>query len=137
MTTSLPLLFVAAIALVDSQGRLLLAQRPEGKHMAGLWEFPGGKVDEGETPEQALVREILEELGVLIRPHDLEPLTFASHAYEKFHLFMPLYLCNKWEGTPHPMEGQSIVWAHPKEFENYSMPPADGPLATFLKGRFL
>lgn len=134
---TLPLLFVAAIALVDTDGRVLLAQRPEGKHMAGLWEFPGGKVDEGETPEQALVREIHEELGLTLFPQDLEPLTFASHAYEKFHLFMPLYLCRAWQGEPHPMEGQNIVWCHPKDFGDYVMPPADEPLSSFLQARIL
>lgn len=126
---SLPLLFVSAIALIDDAGRVLLAQRPEGKDMAGLWEFPGGKVESGETPEAALVREIEEELKIHIEEKDLQPLTFASHRYERFHLFMPLFACRKWQGVPHPQEGQQISWATPKEFTLYPMPPADVPLA--------
>ena len=126
---SLPLLFVTAIALVGAQGRVLLAQRPEGKDMAGLWEFPGGKVHDGETPEAALVRELKEELDLVIEEDDLVPLTFASHAYEKFHLFMPLFLCRRWQGEIRPMEGQQLAWVLPKDFSNYPMPPADEPLA--------
>jgi len=130
---SLPLLFVTAIALTDAQGRVLLAQRPEGKDMAGLWEFPGGKVEAGETPEEALVREIKEELALTLRAKDLKPLTFASHAYPRFHLFMPLYRCRRWQGDPKAQEGQKLVWASPASFADYPMPPADGPLAAFLQ----
>lgn len=126
---TLPLLFVTAIALMDEKGRVLLAQRPQGKDMAGLWEFPGGKVHVGETPEEALVREMKEELNIDVAVADLEPLTFASHAYEKFHLFMPLYVCRVWRGAPHPQEGQQIAWVFPKDFGQYPMPPADEPLA--------
>lgn len=128
-----PLLFVTAIALADDQGRVLLAQRPEGKHMAGLWEFPGGKVHADETPEEALVREMKEELDLAVTAADLSPLTFVSHSYEQFHLFMPLYLCRLWNGTPKAMEGQSLAWVHPQNFDNYTMPPADGPLADWLQ----
>lgn len=134
---TLPLLFVTAIALVDEAGRVLLAQRPVGKDMAGLWEFPGGKVAEGETPEQALVREMKEELDLRVDAADLQPLTFASHAYERFHLFMPLFLCRRWQGEPRPMEGQQIAWAFPKDFAAYPMPPADEPLAKFLEAASL
>ncbi len=123
-----PLLFVTAIALIDPQGRVLLAQRPEGKDMAGLWEFPGGKVAPGETPEEALVREMEEELGLLVSSVDLKPLTFVSYAYETFHLFMPLYLCRTWQGQPQPLEGQKLAWVFPKEMGAYAMPPADEPL---------
>lgn len=131
---TLPLLFVSAIALTDNAGRVLLARRPEGKDMAGLWEFPGGKVANGETPEQALVREMKEELDLVVRPEDLQPLTFASHAYERFHLFMPLFACRAWQGEPRPMEGQSLAWVFPRDFAAYPMPPADGPLAAaFLR----
>ncbi|MGE4351072.1 MAG: (deoxy)nucleoside triphosphate pyrophosphohydrolase [Bdellovibrionales bacterium] len=129
----LPFLFVTAIALMDADRRVLLAQRPEGKSMAGLWEFPGGKVDSGETPEDALVREIKEELNVDIRAEDLLPLTFASHAYEAFHLFMPLFLCRTWRGDLCPMEGQKIEWVFPADFNGYAMPAADVPLAAFLR----
>jgi len=132
---TLPLLFVTAMALMDEQGRVLLAQRPTGKHMAGLWEFPGGKVAQGETPEAALVREMKEELDLDIAATDLTPLTFASHAYADFHLFMPLFACRVWRGQPRPMEGQQIVWCHPRDFAAYPMPPADEPLAAFLVGR--
>lgn len=130
---TLPVLFVTAIALADEAGRILLAQRPVGKDMAGLWEFPGGKVADGETPEQALVREMKEELDVCVDTHDLQPLTFASHAYERFHLFMPLFLCRRWQGTLRPMEGQQIAWVFPKDFKAYPMPPADEPLAAFMQ----
>lgn len=126
---TLPLLFVTAIALVDNQGRVLLAQRPEGKDMSGLWEFPGGKVHDGETPEAALVREMKEELDVAIEADDLVPLTFASHAYEAFHLFMPLFLCRRWQGEIKPQEGQAVAWVLPKDFASYPMPAADEPLA--------
>lgn len=130
---TLPTLFVTAIALTDAQGRVLLAQRPAGKHMAGLWEFPGGKVHDGETPEEALVREMKEELNIIVAAADLQPLTFASHAYDDFHLFMPLYRCRVWQGEPRAMEGQQLAWVLPNDFDAYPMPPADGPLAAFLR----
>jgi len=126
-------LFVSAVALIDAQGRVLLAQRPQGKHMAGLWEFPGGKVHDNETPEEALVREMKEELDLTVAVSDLAPLTFASHAYEAFHLFMPLYLCRAWQGEPRAMEGQNLAWVLPQDFDTYPMPPADGPLAEWIK----
>ncbi|MDD3181774.1 MAG: (deoxy)nucleoside triphosphate pyrophosphohydrolase [Alphaproteobacteria bacterium] len=128
----MPLLFVTAIALVDEAGRILLAQRPKGKDMAGLWEFPGGKVAQGETPEQALVREIKEELDLDLVASDLRPLTFASHAYNRFHLFMPLFVCRRWQGDVRPMEGQQIAWILPEAFSRYPMPPADRPLSKTL-----
>ena len=124
-------LLVSAAALIDAQERILLAQRPEGKSMAGLWEFPGGKVEPNETPEAALTRELQEELA--ITPTDMKPLTFASHSYDNFHLIMPLFLCQHWKGTPAPQEGQKIAWANIKELASYPMPPADEPLVTFLK----
>jgi len=127
-----PLLLVVAVALIDAEGRVLLAQRPAGKAMAGLWEFPGGKLHEGETPEQALVRELREELAITIAPEALTPLAFASHAYADFHLLMPLYACRVWQGTPQPMEGQSLIWAHPAQLSDYPMPPADLPLVEAL-----
>jgi 8-oxo-dGTP diphosphatase len=129
-----PILFVVAVALVDQDHRVLLAQRPAGKDMAGLWEFPGGKVHQDETPEEALCREIKEELALDLSPTDLTPLTFASHVYERFHLFMPLYVCWNWRGILIPQEGQAVVWAAQNELENYAMPPADGPLIAALKG---
>ena len=128
-----PLLLVAAVALLDTDGRVLLAERPAGKAMAGLWEFPGGKVKALETPEQALVRELEEELGIKTSVGCLSPLTFASHAYEDFHLLMPLYACRVWHGTPIPREGQRLVWVRPKELQNYPMPPADVPLVGILQ----
>ncbi|MEO3434751.1 8-oxo-dGTP diphosphatase MutT [Inquilinus sp. CAU 1745] len=127
-----PIILVAAVALIDSDGRVLLADRPEGKEMAGLWEFPGGKVDPGETPESALIRELREELGIDTQESCLAPFTFASHAYEKFHLLMPLYLCRKWEGAPHPHEGQRLAWVRPTKLRDYPMPPADKPLVAML-----
>lgn len=130
-----PLLLVAAVALIDAEGRVLLAQRPAGKAMAGLWEFPGGKLQEGETPEQALVRELREELAITVAPEALTPLAFASHAYADFHLLMPLYACRLWQGVPQPMEGQSLVWAHPAQLSDYPMPPADLPLVEALRRR--
>lgn len=126
-------LLVAAVALVDRDGRVLLAQRPEGKQMAGLWEFPGGKVDPGETPEAALIRELREELGVDTAESCLAPFTFASHSYDDFHLLMPLYVCRVWEGQPQPLEGQTLAWARPNEMKNYPMPPADKPLVAMLR----
>lgn len=126
--SSRPIVLVAAAALVDPDNRVLLARRPPGKSMAGLWEFPGGKVDAGETPEAALVRELHEELGILVCLTCLSPLTFASHAYETFHLLMPLYICSSWEGDLHPREGQEIKWVAPEKLVDYPMPPADLPL---------
>jgi 8-oxo-dGTP diphosphatase len=124
---------VVAVALVDVDGRVLLAQRPLGKPMAGLWEFPGGKVREGETPESALIRELKEELGIDVAASCLAPFTFASHAYADFHLLMPLYVCRKWEGIVTPLEGQSIAWARPQRLGDYPMPPADKPLVAMLQ----
>ncbi len=128
-----PVLLVAAVALVDRDGRVLLAQRPEGKSMAGLWEFPGGKVDPGETPEAALIRELKEELAVDTEESCLAPFTFASHSYDDFHLLMPLYVCRVWKGIPQPLEGQTLAWARPNEMKNYPMPPADKPLVAMLR----
>ncbi|TCL72621.1 8-oxo-dGTP diphosphatase MutT [Rhizobium sp. BK251] len=127
------ILLVAACALIDADGRILLAQRPEGKSLAGLWEFPGGKVEPGETPEETLVRELQEELGVTTRIPCLAPLTFASHSYENFHLLMPLYICRRFEGTAHGREGQVVKWVRPKALRDYPMPPADEPLIPFLQ----
>ena len=124
---------VSAVALIDTDGRVLLAQRPEGKSMAGLWEFPGGKVESGETPERALIRELQEELGINTWQSCLAPLTFASHSYDDFHLLMPLFACRKWEGIPTPQEGQSLEWARPNALKNYPMPPADIPLISILR----
>ncbi|NQY59695.1 (deoxy)nucleoside triphosphate pyrophosphohydrolase [Cognatishimia sp.] len=124
---------VSAVCLIDRDGRVLLAQRPEGKSMAGLWEFPGGKVEDGETPEVALIRELEEELGINTWESCLAPLTFASHTYEKFHLLMPLFACRKWEGTPIAREGQVLKWVYPKDFRDYPMPPADIPLIPMIR----
>jgi len=124
---------VAAVALIDADGRVLLAQRPQGKPMAGLWEFPGGKVDDGETPEACLIRELKEELGIDVAASCLAPLTFASHAYEDFHLLMPLYICRVWEGIAKPLEGQSLKWVRPEALADYPMPPADEPLVAMLR----
>ena len=126
------LVLVAACALIDADGRVLLAQRPEGKAMAGLWEFPGGKVEPGERPEQSLIRELKEELGISVSEDCLAPLTFASHSYPDFHLLMPLYVCRRWEGTVTATEGQQLAWARPNRLRDYEMPPADVPLISHL-----
>ena len=125
-------LLVAAVALIDKDGRVLLAQRPEGKSLAGLWEFPGGKVEEGERPEQALIRELKEELLIDVSESCLAPLTFASHAYEDFHLLMPLYVCRRWQGQVQSGEGQQLKWVRPRDMKDYPMPPADLPLIPHL-----
>ncbi|CZT36218.1 8-oxo-dGTP diphosphatase MutT [Rhizobium sp. 9140] len=134
MDTAQPrrLLLVAACALIDGDGRILLAQRPEGKSMAGLWEFPGGKVETGETPEETLIRELEEELGIRTKVACLAPLTFASHAYEDFHLLMPLYVCRRYEGVPQGREGQALKWVRAKALRDYPMPPADEPIIPYL-----
>jgi 8-oxo-dGTP diphosphatase len=121
------------VALVDADGRVLLAQRPPGKSMSGLWEFPGGKVDPGETPERALIRELAEELAIDVQTSCLAPFTFASHSYPDFHLLMPLYVCRKWTGIPLPREGQRLAWVRPARLGDYPMPPADAPLIAMLR----
>lgn len=126
------MVLVAACALIDADNRILLAQRPEGKSLAGLWEFPGGKVEAGESPEDALIRELREELGIETKVACLAPLTFASHSYETFHLLMPLYVCRRFEGIPRSLEGQALKWVRAKDLRNYPMPPADLPLIPFL-----
>jgi 8-oxo-dGTP diphosphatase len=128
-----PLVLVVAAALIDADGRVLLAERPAGKSMAGLWEFPGGKVEAGERPEASLIRELREELGITVKEECLAPFAFASHGYEKFHLLMPLYLCRRWEGIVQPQEGQRVVWVRPREMANYPVPPADVPLVAQLR----
>ena len=127
------IVLVAAVALIDADGRVLLAQRPEGKSMAGLWEFPGGKIEAGETPEACLIRELQEELGINTWESCLAPLTFASHSYEDFHLLMPLFACRKWEGIVQGREGQSLAWVRPNQMRDYPMPPADLPLIPILR----
>jgi 8-oxo-dGTP diphosphatase len=127
------IVLVSAVALVDADGRVLLAQRPVGKPMAGLWEFPGGKVDPGETPEAALIRELAEELGIDVTASCLAPFTFASHSYPDFHLLMPLYVCRKWSGIPAAREGQRFAWVRPARLGDYPMPPADKPLVAMLR----
>ncbi|MGE4062272.1 MAG: (deoxy)nucleoside triphosphate pyrophosphohydrolase [Rhodospirillaceae bacterium] len=129
----LPIVTVVAVALLDADNRILLTQRPEGKPLAGLWEFPGGKVHEGETPEAALIRELHEELGIDIRASCLAPLTFASHSYEKFHLLMPLYVCRQWRGHLCAKEGQAMAWVRAPRLREYPMPPADVPLIAILQ----
>ena len=129
-----PLLLVAAAALIDADRRVLLAERPAGKNLAGLWEFPGGKVHEGETPEAALVRELKEELGIETAQGCLFPLAFASHPYEKFHLLMPLFACRVWQGTPHAKEGQRLAWTKKDQLKDFKMPPADVVLVEALHG---
>ena len=130
--TALPILLVAACALVDTDGRVLLAQRPEGKSLAGFWEFPGGKVEPGETPEQTVVRELREEIGIETRTACLAPLAFASHTYDAFHLLMPLFVCRRFWGAPEPREGQTLKWVRPNRLREFPMPPADIPLIPFL-----
>ncbi|MCA3441669.1 MAG: 8-oxo-dGTP diphosphatase MutT [Rhodobacter sp.] len=127
------IVLVSAVALIDADGRVLLAQRPEGKSMAGLWEFPGGKVEPGETPEAALIRELKEELGIDTWQSCLAPLTFASHAYPEFHLLMPLFACRRWQGAATPREGQTLAWVRPAALRDYPMPPADLPLLPILR----
>ncbi len=130
---TLPIVLVSAVALVDSDNRVLLARRPEGKPLAGLWEFPGGKVHAGETPEAALIRELKEELDIDVAASCLAPFTFASHTYEKFHLLMPLYLCRRWNGVVRGREGQALAWVRPNKLKDYPMPPADVPLVALLR----
>ena len=126
------ILTVVAVALVDVDGRVLIAQRPPGKQLAGLWEFPGGKLEPGERPEEGLIRELREELGIEVKPACLAPLTFASQAYDDFHLLMPLFVCRRWEGFVQAREGQALKWVKPKDMRNYPMPPADEPLIPHL-----
>lgn len=128
-----PILFVAAAALIDADNRVLIAERPAGKSLAGLWEFPGGKLAPGETPEEALVRELKEELDIEVCLTCLAPFTFASHTYDTFHLMMPLYLCRNWEGEITPREGQRVKWVRASKLTDYPMPPADLPLIPFLR----
>ena len=122
------ILLVVAVALIDADDRILIAQRPQGKQLAGLWEFPGGKIDAGERPEAALIRELHEELDIVVKEDCLAPLTFASHGYEAFHLLMPLYVCRRWEGLVRPREGQAVKWVRATDLRNFPMPPADAPL---------
>jgi 8-oxo-dGTP diphosphatase len=128
MQPPLRLVLVVACALIDADGRVLIAQRPEGKALAGLWEFPGGKLEPGERPEESLIRELQEELGITVKEACLAPLTFASHAYPDFHLLMPLYVCRRWDGTVASREGQALAWVRPNRLRDYPMPPADEPL---------
>lgn len=129
---SFKLVLVVACALIDPDGRVLIAQRPQGKSMAGLWEFPGGKIEPGERPEQSLIRELKEELGIVVKEECLAPLTFASHLYPDFHLLMPLFVCRRWEGFVEAREQQELKWVRPHELRNYPMPPADEPLISHL-----
>jgi 8-oxo-dGTP diphosphatase len=129
---SAKIVLVAACALIDADGRVLIARRPPGRSMAGLWEFPGGKVEAGETPEATLIRELKEELGIIVNETCLAPLTFASHSYADFHLVMPLYVCRQWEGTVRAQEGQELAWVRPNRLKDYPMPPADVPLISHL-----
>jgi 8-oxo-dGTP diphosphatase len=128
----LKLVLVVACALIDADGRVLIQRRPEDKSMAGLWEFPGGKIEASESPEEALARELREELGITVSPASLAPLSFASHRYEAFHLLMPLFICRRWTGTLHPRDGQTIAWCRPQRLSDYPMPPADEPLRAVL-----
>ena len=134
---SIKLVLVAACALVDTDGRVLLTERPAGKPMAGLWEFPGGKIEMGERPEQTLIRELKEELGIVVQEPCLAPLTFASHTYADFHLLMPLYVCRRWEGIVTAQEGQQLAWVRPNRLRDFTMPPADEPLVAHLTGLLL
>jgi 8-oxo-dGTP diphosphatase len=127
------IVLVVACALIDADGRVLICQRPEGKQLAGLWEFPGGKVEPGETPEKALIRELKEELGIDVRAACLAPFVFASHGYERFHLLMPLYLCRRWEGFVQAIEHPALAWVMPSQLADYEMPPADAPLVAYLR----
>ncbi len=129
----MPILLVAACALLDADGRVLLARRPRQKMLGGLWEFPGGKLEEGETPEACLIRELREELGIDVTAACLAPLSFASHGYADFHLLMPLYVCRRWEGVCQPLEGQQLKWVRPARLRDYPMPPADAPLIAHLQ----
>ena len=133
MAISNRLILVVACALIDADGRVLIAQRPSGKAMAGLWEFPGGKIEAGETPEAALIRELDEELGIAVKPPCLAPFTFASHTYDAFHLLMPLYLCRRWDGIPTAREHAALAWARPRDLAAYPMPAADLPLIPMLR----
>ena len=133
MSRGLPTVLVSAVALIDRDGRVLLAQRPAGKCMAGLWEFPGGKIETGETPEAALIRELGEELGIDTAESCLAPLTFASHSYDDFHLLMLVYVCRKWIATPRPLEGGDLAWVRASRLRHYEMPPADIPLIPVLQ----
>lgn len=133
LAAGLPVVHVAAGALVDADGRVLIAQRPEGKAMAGLWEFPGGKMEAGEIPEAALRRELYEELGIDVCPSCMLPFTFASHSYERFHLVMPVFLIRNWDGTPRPLDAAALKWVRPNRLRDYPMPPADEPLAAMLR----
>jgi 8-oxo-dGTP diphosphatase len=128
-----PIVLVAACALVDADGRVLICQRPEGKQLAGLWEFPGGKVEPGETPEACLIRELKEELGITVTTRCLAPFVFASHSYESFHLLMPLYLCRRWDGFVTAHEHAALAWVKPNQLADYPMPPADIPLIAYLR----
>ena len=130
---SSPLLLVAAAALVDVDGRVLICQRPEGKKLAGLWEFPGGKLEAGETPEACLIRELKEELEITVKADCLSPFVFASHSYDDFHLLMPLYLCRRWDGRPTAAEHKALAWVRPSKLADYPMPPADAPLCAYLR----
>jgi 8-oxo-dGTP diphosphatase len=127
------ILLVAAAALIDADGRVLICQRPQGKALAGLWEFPGGKLEAGESPEACLIRELDEELGVTVSESCLAPFVFASHGYDSFHLIMPLYLCRRWEGVVHAREHEAIAWVKPNQMSGYPMPPADAPLVAWLR----
>ena len=133
MTEAIPTVLVVAVALIDVDGRVLIAKRPEGKTLAGLWEFPGGKVERGERPEAALIRELREELGIEVSESCLAPFVFASHAYDSFHLLMPLYLCRRWDGVVAAREHDALAWVRPNQLSDYPMPPADAPLVAWLR----